>query len=558
MAAPSTAMGFWLMQVPWFDRRNFARRCVTRPAALVVHRHGVTRDVEDRAVVLREEHVARVACGARFHTGTDVGRGRPQQRNGLPLHVRAHERAVGVVVLEERDQRRRDRDDLLRRDVHVVDLARGHVRDLAATGPHEHALVEEPALLVDVRVRLRDDVLVLVVGREVRDLVGDATALDLAVRRLDEAEPVDAGVRREVADEADVRAFRRLDRAHAAVVARVHVADLEARTLTRETTGAEGREAALVREPRERVRLVHELRQLRGAEELLDRRHHGPDVDQRLRRDRLDVLGRHALTHDALHAREADTQLVLDQLADGAHPAVAEVVDVVREVAGVAVVQLHEVRDRREDVGLREREVAAATFDVGVGDLEVEAAEPEERVFLRELLRDLVPADLRLVVPLRVEEQVLEQRARRVRRRRLTRAELPVDVDERFVDGRRVVLVERVAHRLVRTPVLVGDEREELLLGLAEAECLQQDRHRLLALAVDADVDDVLLVDLELEPRTAARDHLGVDDFLLRRGLVGGDPEVDARRTDELRDDDALGAVDDEGAARRSSSGSPP
>ena len=59
--------------------------------------------------------------------------------------------------------------------------------------------------------------------------------------------------------------------------------------------------------------------------------------------------------------READAQLVLDELADGAHPAVAEVVDVVGEVAGVAVVQLHEVGDRREDVGLRQREVAAAT-----------------------------------------------------------------------------------------------------------------------------------------------------------------------------------------------------
>jgi hypothetical protein len=32
----------------------------------------------------------------------------PQKRHGLPLHVRAHERAVGVVVLEERDERRRD------------------------------------------------------------------------------------------------------------------------------------------------------------------------------------------------------------------------------------------------------------------------------------------------------------------------------------------------------------------------------------------------------------------------------------------------------------------
>ena len=80
-------------------------------------------------------------------------------------------------------------------------------------------------------------------------------------------------------------------------------------------------------------------------------------------------------------------------------------------------------------------------------------------------------------------------------------------------------------------------------------ERLQQHGDGLLALAVDADVDDVLLVDLELEPRAAARDHLGVDDVLLRRRLVGVDAEVDARRTHELRHHDALGAVDDERAA---------
>ena len=91
----------------------------------------------------------------------------------------------------------------------------------------------------------------------------------------------------------------------------------------------------------------------------------------------------------------------------------------------------------------------------------------------------------------------------------------------------------------------------ELLVGLAEAERLQQHGDGLLALAVDADVDDVLLVDLELEPRATARDHLGVDDVLLGRGLVGVDPEVDARRPHELRHDDALGAVDDERAALR-------
>ena len=62
---------------------------------------------------------------------------------------------------------------------------------------------------------------------------------DAAVRRLDEAVLVDAGERRERRDEADVRTFRRLDRADAAVVRRVNVADLEARALAREAAGPE-------------------------------------------------------------------------------------------------------------------------------------------------------------------------------------------------------------------------------------------------------------------------------------------------------------------------------
>jgi hypothetical protein len=40
-------------------------------------------------------------------------------------------------------------------------------------------------------VGLRDDVAVLLVGGQVVDLVGDPAVLDLAVRRLDEAERVD-------------------------------------------------------------------------------------------------------------------------------------------------------------------------------------------------------------------------------------------------------------------------------------------------------------------------------------------------------------------------------
>ena len=93
-------------------------------------------------------------------------------------------------------------------------------------------------LLVDLRVRLRDHVLAFLDRRQVMDLVGDLAVDDLAVRRLEEAVFVGARVQRERVDEADVRAFRRLDRAHAAVVRRMHVAHFEARALAREAARA--------------------------------------------------------------------------------------------------------------------------------------------------------------------------------------------------------------------------------------------------------------------------------------------------------------------------------
>ena len=102
------------------------RVLVARPASLDDDALGV--DVDDGAVVAREDDVAGVDRGAELEPGADDRRLRDHQRHGLLLHVRAHERAVRVVVLEERDERRRDRDDLRRRDVHVLDVLRERPR----------------------------------------------------------------------------------------------------------------------------------------------------------------------------------------------------------------------------------------------------------------------------------------------------------------------------------------------------------------------------------------------------------------------------------------------
>ena len=182
----------------------------------------------------------------------------------------------------------------------------------------ETVLAGQVALGVNRRIRLRDQVLLFLGGVDVDDLLGDGTVLDDPVRRLNEAELGDRRVRGERANQTNVRSFWCLDRAHAAVMGRVNVAHFDRCAFAGQTTSTKRRQAAAMREAGQRVRLVHELRQLRRAEELLQRGHDGTNVDDRLRRDRVDVFCRHALLDDALHAVQADAERLLDQLAHGA------------------------------------------------------------------------------------------------------------------------------------------------------------------------------------------------------------------------------------------------
>ena len=102
--------------------------------------------------------------------------------------------------------------------------------------------------------------------------------------------------------------------------------------------------------------------------------------------------------------------------------------------------------------------------------------------------------------------------------------------------------------RLERDAVVEG--REDLLV--VQPERIEQRRHRQLAAPVDAHIDDVLGVELEIEPGAAIGNDAGGEQQLARgMGLAAVVVEEYAGRAMHLRDDDALGAVDDEGAVHR-------
>jgi hypothetical protein len=150
-------------------------------------------------------------------------------------------------------------------------------------------IADKHAVRVNRRIGLGDRELLLLHRRQIGDVLRHLAVADPAVGRLDEAVFVDAREGRERVDEPDVRAFRRLDRADAAIVRRMHVAHLEASPLARKTARPKRREPALVGDLRERIGLIHELRQLRRAEELAHSRRRGLGVDEVLRHDRVDL-----------------------------------------------------------------------------------------------------------------------------------------------------------------------------------------------------------------------------------------------------------------------------
>ncbi len=123
---PRLTIGFWLKQVSVVRAHELAQlvdvdvvlrvvldACAGISPSLVID-DALGVDGGDDAAVLGDDDDLRVAGDALLDAGADERRLGLEERHALALHVRAHERAVGVVMLEEGDHAGGDRDHLLR------------------------------------------------------------------------------------------------------------------------------------------------------------------------------------------------------------------------------------------------------------------------------------------------------------------------------------------------------------------------------------------------------------------------------------------------------------
>src|SRR5487761_1138167 len=143
-------------------------------------------DLIDDAVALATDHRARVMRRDALHSGSDQRSLALDERHGLALHIRAHERAVGVVVFEERNQAGGDGDKLLRRHVDVIHFLARFQDEVAGLAAIDQFRGDFSAV-IERRVRLRDHVAILFPRGKIEaiGLCRDFAAAELFVRRID-------------------------------------------------------------------------------------------------------------------------------------------------------------------------------------------------------------------------------------------------------------------------------------------------------------------------------------------------------------------------------------
>ena len=347
-----------------------------------------------------------------------------KQRHRLTLHVRAHQGPVRIVVFKERDQGRSDRDQLFRRNVDQIDIL-GRRQRVVTGFPCRHQIVDELHVLIKVRVRLRHGVTHFFGRGHVLHVIGNNTVRYFTVGCFDKAVFVDAGECCQRVDQTNVRTFGRFNRTHTTVVGRVNVTHLKAGTFACQTTWPKRGQTTLVRHLGQRVGLVHELRQLAGAEEFTYRSSRWLRVDQVLWHDSVDLDRGHTFLDRALHTKQADAVLVFHQLTNGAYTTVPKVVDVV-DVA-TAVTQINQRLDTGNDVVTVQR--ALRVFFV----------ERKTHVHLH-------AANRGKVIAVCIKEQRVEQVRRGFDCGRLARAHHTVDVHERGVAVHVLIRRHGVTH----------------------------------------------------------------------------------------------------------------
>ena len=339
--------------------------------------------------------------------------------------------------------------------------------------------------------------------------------------------------------------------------------------------------------------MIHELAQLVTAEEITDDTAERLGVDQLRRREIILVDLHHALANQTLGAQQSHAALILQQFANRAHAAIAQMVNVVNVAGRIAVTQTHQILGGLDKIFLDEH----AHLGIHIAT---------------QLLVDLVTANQTQIITAHVKEHPLEQGLGILDVWRIARTQATINLFQRIIRGVGPIALQAtnkiithgagidnahlfdagVLHRLHQ----LGGERfkfmgneipldiggiADILGGEMGGKVLQfrQFRQRQFLHPIDGvkqlhigsvtdgaqkradqelaaatatiqiNVDQIIDVELDFQPRTViGNDAIGKQ---ITTAGVAFLLEANARRTMQLADNDTLSSVDDEAATRR-------
>ena len=134
------------------------------PVRIPLDHNLIRRRALDHAGILSQHAHAGVHGRLALDTGSDNGCLGGQERHGLTLHVGTHQRAVRIVIFQERNHGGRHRENHLRGNVHQINSLSLEFRRLLAETPG-YIVMDKMAVLVQRLVRLRHHEIILFVGR---------------------------------------------------------------------------------------------------------------------------------------------------------------------------------------------------------------------------------------------------------------------------------------------------------------------------------------------------------------------------------------------------------
>src|SRR4030042_6302525 len=109
---------------------------------------------------------------------------------------------------------------------------------------------------------------------------------------------------------------------------------------------------------RQWICLIHKLRKLRASKEFPDSRRYWPYIDQGTGCSRLGINNAHPFPYHSLQAQQPYTKLILDKLTYCTYPSLAQVVNIIGNVATIidqdeSAYYLNQVFSGKHPLGLR-------------------------------------------------------------------------------------------------------------------------------------------------------------------------------------------------------------